>query len=465
MFTDSMQKNITLANVSTPIPGNENREQEVYLPLGCLYLISSLERAGFTVDFRDYQVFVSDANRPLDTDHFQAFLAASAPVVGISCMVSMLPFVIQATKTFKALNPHRVVLLGGPGPSGVAAEIVKHFPWIDAVCIGEGEVSIVETMKALTNGRDLSGVPGIVHRDDSGVHHNEPRKRIQNPDAIPFPAYDNVDHSHYTNISIITGRGCPYRCAFCDVGPLWGNRTTYRSIDSVMDELSLLKNRYGHTLVNLADDTFDLRRRRVETMCDEIEMLEIDWTCLARVDLLDEAMVERMARAGCKSIFLGIESGSDAVLKKINKKFTIKEATIKAELCTRYIDKVVTSYIWGFPFETLDDFKQTVLSVVTMWKLGAMAGLKLLSPMPMSPLGMEYRDSLEFSDDFCSVFASLGNVVPGETTKRASLPAELKDLIKSYPEIFSGFYYIKNDSIFEKAKFLEKFSRKMGILA
>ncbi len=458
------KRHITLANVSTPVRHGGNGEQEAYLPLGCLYLTSALERAGFTVDFRDYQLFVSESSRPLDTEHFQTFLADSAPVVGLSCMVSMLPFVIQATKAFKELNPDRKVLLGGPGPSGVAGAIVRRFPWIDAVCVGEGELSIVETTAALVNGGDLSDVAGIVYRDDSGVHDNGPRKRIQNPDTISLPAYDAVDHSRYTNISIITGRGCPYRCAFCDVGPLWGNRTTYRSVDGVIDELDLLKNRYGHTLVNLADDTFDLRRNRVETICDAIEALKIDWTCLARVDLLDESIVERMARAGCKSIFLGIESGSDAVLKKINKRFTIKEATIKAELCTRYFDKVVTSYIWGFPFETLEDFKQTVLSVMSMWELGAMAGLKLLSPMPMSPLGIEYREHLEFSDDFCSVFASLGNVATGEVGRRASLPEALKKLIRGHPEVFSGFYYIKNDSLYEKARFLEKFSKKMGII-
>ncbi len=458
-----MQSDFTLANVSTAVSRSDDGSRERYLPLGCLYLTSALEQAGFEVDFRDYQVFTGDSRFPLDTYYFQSFLEDSAPLVGISCMVSMLPFVILGAKRFKLANPDRTLILGGPGPSGTAEAIMSAFPWIDAVCTGEGEVTIVEALNAYKKGADPASVPGLTYRDGSGVHANEPRARIKNPDTIPLPAYAKVDHSAYTSVSVITGRGCPYRCAFCDVGPLWGNRTTYRSIENVVEELSLLKDRYGHGMVNLADDTFDLRRDRVEAFCDELSNLQMNWTCLARVDLLDEQLIEKMARSGCKSIFLGIESGSDAVLKKMGKKFTIKEATIKAELCTRYMDKVVTSYIWGFPFETVDDFKQTILSVVSMWELGAMAGLKLLSPMPLSPLGIQYRDRLEFSDDFCSVFASLGNVVPGEMSRRVELPDELKKLIRNHPDIFSGFYYIKSDSINEKAAFLEKFSRKMGI--
>jgi len=380
-------------------------------------------------------------------------------------MVSMLPFVLLGVERFKLANPDHRVILGGPGPSGAADAIVSAFPWIDAVCVGEGEHTIVETLAALKHGRDLAAVPGLVYKDGPVVRRNEPRIRIKDPDTIPLPAYDRVDHSGYTSVSIITGRGCPFRCAFCDVGPLWGNRTTYRSIDNVMEELSLLNERYGHGLVNLADDTFDLRKERVERLCTEISKLEIKWTCLARVDLLDEDLIARMARSGCTSIFLGVESGSDPVLKRIGKKFTIKEATIKAELCTRYMNKVVTSYIWGFPFETVDDFKQTILSVVSMWELGAMAGLKLLSPMPLSPLGMQYKDRLEFSEELCSVFASLGNVVPGERNRRAELPSELRALIIKHPDIFSGFYYINSGSIREKAAFLEKFSKKMGITA
>ncbi len=458
-----LEFDITLVNVCTPAPSDQREGLEVYLPLGCLYLISALEQAGIQVDFRDYQTFSSGLSFPLDLDSFQSFLSDSAPIVGVSCMISMLPFVLLGTKRFKESHPEHKVILGGPGPSGVATAIVSSLPWIDMVVRGEGETTLVEVLKALKSGGDLGLIPGITYRDRSGIHHNRPRPRVRNLDEIAFPAHDRVNLSDYTNISIITGRGCPFKCAFCDVGPLWGNKAFFRSIDNVMEELDFLKSKYNLNSVHIGDDTFDLQRGRTETLCEEIKGLGLNWSCLARVDLMDEDLLDRMAKAGCDAVFLGIESGSDDVLKRINKKFTIEEATRKVEMFARYIPEVITSYIWGFPFETMEDFKLTLFSVVSMGYLGARVGLKLLSPMPMSPLGIEYRDQLEFSEDLCSVFASLGNVTPGKMSRRAEIPDEFKVFIKEYPDICAGFYYIKSNTIREKAEYLKRFSEKLGV--
>ena len=101
------EKDITLVNVSTAVPCGEGGKREVYLPLGCLYLVAALERAGIEVEFRDYQLHALGSEDPLDVDSLVSFLDASSPVVAISCMVSMLPFVLLATKRFKELRPGR----------------------------------------------------------------------------------------------------------------------------------------------------------------------------------------------------------------------------------------------------------------------------------------------------------------------------------------------------------------------
>jgi radical SAM superfamily enzyme YgiQ (UPF0313 family) len=262
---------------------------------------------------------------------------------------------------------------------------------------------------------------------------------------------------------VVTGRGCPFNCAFCDVGPLWGNRVLLRGVDEVIRELTLLRKTYGVGRVSFADDTFTLRRDRTEVLLTRIEPLDLKWSCLTRVDAVDEALISSMTAAGCDALFFGIESGSNDVLARINKKFTIQEATEKVEMATRHVKRIVTSYIWGFPFETVEDFKSTIFSVVAMWQLGAMAGLKLLSPMPLSRLGIEYRDRIEFSDRLCSVFASLGNITPGMVGKRAELPEEFKQAIREHPDIFEGFYHISSDTLEEKAQYLEKFCAKLGL--
>lgn len=454
---------LTLANVSLPVVSETEKKTDLYLPLGSLYLVAALERAGWHVDFRDYQVWCHGRPDPLSIDSFQTFLADSAPVVGISCMVSMLPFVALATKRFKEGHPDTKVVLGGPGPSGVAKAIMESMPWIDVVARGEGEVTAVELMRALKDGGDLSKVLGITYRANGEVRETPPRPRLQSLDDIPFPAYGRVDLSKYTSFAVVSGRGCPFNCAFCDVGPLWGNRVFLRGVGNVVSELELLRNTYGIKRVSFADDTFTLQRSRTETLLREIQGLDLKWSCLSRVDKLDDDLLGKMARAGCDALFFGIESGSNNVLGKINKKFTIQEATEKVGMATKHMKQVITSYIWGFPFETMDDFKSTIFSVVSMWHLGAMAGLKLLSPMPLSRLGIEYRDKIEFSDKLCSVFASLGNITPGMSGKRADVPEEFKGMIRQFPDVFEGFYYIKSDRIEEKARYLEKFCEKFGI--
>ena len=454
---------LTLVNVSLPMPSEVEKQKDVYLPLGALYLVSALEQAGYRVDFRDYQLFCSKYEYPLSLDAFQDFLADSAPILGVSCMVSMLPFVLLGTKRFKESHPEHKIILGGPGPSGAAKAIVDSMPWIDVVARGEGEATLVELVQALKTEADLASVLGITYRTNGSACENPARPRFKNLDEIPVPAYHAVRMADYTSFAVVSGRGCPFNCAFCDVGPLWGNRVVLRSVENVMGELELLKKTYGLGRVSFADDTFTLQRSRTETLLREITPLGLKWSCLSRVDTLDEELLGRMAGAGCDALFLGIESGSDSVLAKINKRFTIEQATQKVEMATRHMKKIVTSYIWGFPFETMDDFKSTIFSVVSMWHLGAMAGLKLLSPMPLSRLGIEYRDRLGFSDKLCSVFASLGNITPGMSRKRAELPAEFKSMIKTYPDIFEGFYYIRSDGIEEKAQYLEKFCDKFGI--
>ncbi len=454
---------ITLVNVSTAVARGEGGARETYLPLGCLYLVSALERANIRVEFRDYQIHALESADPLNVESLAAFLDGASPVLGVSCMVSMLPFVLLATKLVKERRPERAVVLGGPGPSGVAEAIMRSMPWIDVVAIGEGEETIVELVRALGAGSDPGGVAGIAYRDGAAVLRTPPRGRIRNLDALGLPAYSRTDMTVYNNISIVSGRGCPYRCAFCDVGPLWENKTVFRSIEGVVGELRELKETHGISRVHIADDTFDLRRDRAESFSEEVSKLGMNWTCLSRIDLLDETLLETMAKAGCDAIFLGIESGSDAVLRRIAKRFTIEEATEKVALSAKFIPKVVTSYIWGFPFETVDDLKSTVFSVVSMWHLGAMAGLKLLSPMPLSPLGVEYADRLRFDERLCSAFASLGNLDAAGSPRGGRMPEEFKVIISQFPDIFAGFYHIEHDSLAEKAAYLRRFSERRGI--
>ncbi len=453
---------LTLVNVSLPVVSEESKKQ-TYTPLGCLYLISYLEQHGIRVDFRDYQIFCQDVEDELVPTNLVKLLEGSSPVIGISCMVSMLPFVLIGAREYKAERPDCKIILGGPGPSGVADAIISNLPWIDIVVKGEGEETLLDVVEAIRGNSSIEGIPGITYRDSDGVHSNPPRRRIHDLDRLRFPAYDRVDLSKYDKISIITGRGCPHRCSFCDVAPLWHNKTQLRSVESVYQELDELRYKFKVKEVHIADDTFCLNRKRTLEFCRLTRPLGLKWSCLSRIDTIDEELLGEMADAGCDAIFFGIESGSEKVLSRIKKTFRIQEALEKVEVSTRYFSKVVTSFIWGFPFESVDDFRLTLISMISAWQSGARVGLKLLSPMPLSELGIEYKDRLEFSESLCSVFASLG--YGGGRTKGDgnSMPDNFKSMILAYPDIFQGLYHIKSETLSEKMRLLEQFCTKFGI--
>lgn len=193
-----------------------------FIPLGPLHIATSLVQSGYKVDFKDYQTYPYE--NPFDVDTFVSFLSGCADVVGIGCMYDMLPVVILATKKVKQLDPHKVFVLGGAGPSGVAEAIIESFPWIDVVVRGEADDTIVELMHYLESAPGECGrVKGVIVRKEDGSAWTAPaRELISDLDHRPFPAYQLLDLEKYERASILTTRGCPHNCTFCDISTYWG---------------------------------------------------------------------------------------------------------------------------------------------------------------------------------------------------------------------------------------------------
>jgi anaerobic magnesium-protoporphyrin IX monomethyl ester cyclase len=207
----------------------ERTERERHVPLGPLYLVSALERAGYTVDFRDYQF--CDSPDPFGQDSIADYLDDSAQIVLVSCMMNLLPFTLLALMAFKARHPDKIIVLGGVGPTAIEADLLKRFPFLDVIACGEGEHTVVELVRALQAGDDLGKVKGIVYRDDGRVLFAPPRPRITNLDEILFPAFHRVGLSQYDGYGMVTSRGCPYPCTFCSVAPIWRRQSFSRSND------------------------------------------------------------------------------------------------------------------------------------------------------------------------------------------------------------------------------------------
>lgn len=442
-----MPADITLVNLNLLyMKYGQDTERELHVPLGCLYLTRALEDAGFAVDFRDYQF--SESDEPFDMDVFLSFLAEPAPVIGLSCMANLLPFSVAAMRALRERYPQAVLVLGGVGPKDVEDQVLRRFPWIDAVCRGEGERTAVEMLGAIKAGRNLAGVAGLSWRSrDGAIHHNPTRPRIADLDAAGLPAWHKVDLSRYAGYGMMTSRGCPYHCTFCSAAPVWDYQSVSRSPANIVHEMKLLHERAGVDLFLFQDEFFVSGKKQVMDFCRELTAsgLAVRWKAFGRVNLMDEEMMRAMSDCGCVELRFGIESGSDAVLKRIRKGFTAAQSLDVVPKAIPLFGRVDTFFVWGFPFETMDDFNQSLFQMISLRMMGARILPSLLSLLPQTPLYKELagKVKLEFCPYLLPEFVFTGHeVARGGEVEIPPRHAEYFRLIMDNPDIFPGFFHV-----------------------
>lgn len=435
---------ITLINLNMLLMRyGEESDRELHVPLGCLYLTRALEDAGFAVDFRDYQT--CDAEDPFEMDAFLAFARDPAPAIGLSCMANLLPFTILAARALKERYPDRIIVLGGVGTKAVEEKILSRFPWIDAIARGEGELTGPELLAALKTGRDLSTVPGVSYRHNGAVRHTANRERIRLLDSIPLPAFHQVRLESYAGYGMMTSRGCPYLCTFCSVAPIWNHESFSRSPRSIVEEMKVLNREAGVELFLFQDEFFVSGKSHVLGFCRELERsgLDVKWKAFGRVNLTDVEMMRAMADCGCLELRFGIESGSDAILSRIRKGFTAAEAVELIPQAVGIFPRVDTFYVWGFPFETLEDFYQTLFQMVSFRMMGARILPSLLSLLPQTKIFQDLSPDtrLEFCPFLMPEFIFTGHeVLKGGTVELPEKHRQYFDLVTANPDIFPGFF-------------------------
>lgn len=435
---------------------NTVRPETPVVPTGPLLLCACLEREGLPVRFLDYQAV--EGVEPGDPAAFAEWLGDSSPVVGFSVLSSSLPLVLAAAPRLKAARPDRWLVLGGPGTTGVEASLLGRFPSLDIVVHGEGDESFPAAVDALRNRRPLADVPGLSFRDARGVHTTAPRSRIADLDRLPLPAYHLADLTPYldgrsedsTPFGVLFSRGCAFRCAFCTIPGTWHGTVHARGTESAVEELRQVRERFGVRSFRILDDTFTVDRSRAMRFCDRLTAanLGMSWLCHARVDCVDEPLIAALKGAGCELIFYGIESGSDNVLRRLGKTFGVARALDVIEMSRRHL-KVETSFLWGFPFESLDDLYDTLVTLLAAHDMGARTKLTWFVPLPAAALTRECRGQLSHRtrDEVFSVQAHKDHYVYGP---------ELMAVVRGNPDILSCFYYLDYPGHGQKMAYLER---------
>lgn len=436
-------------------------DKELHVPLGPLYITSALEKAGFSVDFRDYQL--ADPEDPFDSKAMADFLSNPAPVLGVSSMTNLLPFTILAMKEFKERYPDVTVVLGGVGTKAIEKMLMEEFPWIDIIVRGEGEITSVELLRCLTSGGDLRKVPGITFRAGEEVIENPEQIRITDIDLIDLPAFHKIDIKKYKGYGVITSRGCPYPCTFCSVAPIWGLKPVIRSNESVISEMKYLHEKAGIKLFLFQDEFFLSSPQRALSFSEDLfkSGLSVKWKAFGRVDLTTRETMEAMAKSGCIELRFGIESGSDKVLKLTKKGFTSEDATRVVTEAVQVFPRVDTFFVWGFPFETMDDFYQSVFQMISFRMMGARILPSLLSLLPQTEIYREYKDKseLEFCEDLFPEYMITGHEISNFINVSISHNhRHIFDFIKKYPYLFPGFFHIDlKNNVFPKLEVLRQY--------
>jgi anaerobic magnesium-protoporphyrin IX monomethyl ester cyclase len=346
-------------------------------PLGLGYLASSL------ID-QHIEVEVIDGTF-LDPKTILECVKRSHPtVVGFYVMVTMEYSALELAASVRDFC--QLVIAGGPYPSAAPEVFLRRF---DLVAIGEGENSLPELVQAVSEKRDPMEVPGFACGNDEAVRHSQPRERIDRLDEISFPARNLFDNSGYqqywranygyTTTSIITSRGCPFKCGFCSK-PIFGDKYKERSASNVVDEIEDIL-RYGYDRIWVADDCFTLNKKRVVKVCDEIlaRGLRFEWECLSRVDSVEKDILEHMRDAGCVRIFFGLESGNDHVLKLMKKDATTEQGRRAVNLTNEAGMRTGGFFILGYPGET----NQTILDTVNFSSALPLNYLSYTVPYPL----------------------------------------------------------------------------------
>ena len=279
-----------------------------------------------------------------------------ADLYGMSCWTANRRGVVLAASTLRRHHPRAHILIGGPHATPLGREMLEHYPDIDTVALGESELTFLELIDRLEQGQSTEGIAGTVYRSADGVRLGPERAAIHDLDTLACP------HAYFDTHIVMTSRGCPWACTFCGAEASWGRGFRGQSVPYVLDALEQAVGRLPVKMLQIKDDTFTTNRKRVLDLCRGIRerKLSFFWSCDTRVDVLSDELLREMRLAGCQRLSLGIESGSAAILKNINKKITVEKILSSSALAKKYGIQVRFYMMLGNRGETAETFRETL---------------------------------------------------------------------------------------------------------
>ncbi|MFN8434410.1 MAG: radical SAM protein [Anaerolineales bacterium] len=347
------------------------RVMQPYPPLGTLYAASYIRAHGYEVALFDAMLAESEEEwaKSLDENKpdYAVIYEDNFNYLSKMCLSRMR----EAAFTMIQMAKQRgcIVILCGADVTDHCAKYLEQ--GADYCILGEGEETLAELLDQLSAGKDARDVIGHASRF---TLHPTRRPDIKNVDALPFPAWDLVDVQKYKKIwyekhgyfsmNMVTTRGCPYHCNWC-AKPIWGQRYNSRSPENVAAEMKWIKENFAPDHIWFADDIFGLKPNWVERFADLLIEHDavIPFKCLKRADLVTEKTAAALAKAGCKIVWVGAESGSQKILDAMDKGDKVEDIYRASELLHANGIQIGFFLQFGYPGETWDDVQLTLKMV------------------------------------------------------------------------------------------------------
>ena len=332
-----------------------------YAPLGILYLSSYLRAKGFDVD-------IYDSTFGSREELFGIIESGPPSAIGIYANLMTRRNAVEIAA--RARGAGWRVILGGPEPANYAEQYLA--AGADVIVRGEGETAVEELMRSGFEPAAWAAIPGIAYRGAGGaVVATGPARLLQNLDSQPWPDRERVNIPRYLStwrrhhgkgaISVITARGCPYRCNWCSHS-VYGMTHRRRSPRSVAEEVEYLLGRYGPDMLWMADDVFTIHPGWILEYAGELKRrgIRIPFECITRADRLDERIAETLAGMGCWRVWIGSESGSQRILDAMQRGVRVAEVRDAVAISKRHGIETGMFLMWGYDGEELADIEATV---------------------------------------------------------------------------------------------------------
>jgi radical SAM superfamily enzyme YgiQ (UPF0313 family) len=440
-------RNITRIVLVQPPRHDEDRS----IPLSLLSLASYLERRGFKPAIFDAHLIFSKTR--YSPDYFrkiaERIMKARPEVLGFTSMCQTLPAALLIVDECKKIFPSLLVIFGGPECFFDDAILLKTFKQINIVIRGEGERTLTEILEVIRRKGDLSDIAGISYRKNNRIIRNPDRPHIENLDNLPLLNFSLLPHlDKYEIGQVEVGRGCPFKCAFCASCRMWKRTVRVKSPKRLMKELKvvfpLFKNS-ENPCITLIHDNLLTSPKWIEEFFSLLEDENILWACYSRLEALNDGVIEKLIRSGCRGVFIGVESASPRVLRGMRKNLDL--TTLPHVLRTLDQKGILTilSFILGFPGEGIKDINKTLHLALKSKMIGSLVNVRihLLTILKGSEIYVRASKAAKGSRFLTEDIAPTLFLFPAEAS-----------LVKKYPNIFPSFYLFKKHSI--KGKTLYK---------